>query len=77
MQKITFRGWSMIVINREQCSGVENCAGKGLCILICEKDAIIEDNGFPLVINDKCDNCRLCISNCPNGAISEVDTDVG
>jgi len=65
----------MIIINTEKCRGVENWAGKGLCILICEKDAIIGDNGFSLAIDDKCDNCKLYISNCPNGAISGVDTD--
>lgn len=52
---------------------VNKCTGCGLCSFVCPKDAIQikEDPSrkhfiFPLIDNEKCINCRLCLNKCPN-----------
>lgn len=65
------RGKNMsISINPEKCGEIENCPGQGLCIKLCEKGALIEENGQIVIVEDKCDDCNICIQSCPNQAIS-------
>lgn len=59
-----------IIIDTEKCGKIENCPGEGLCIKICEQSALVEKDGDISLIPEKCDDCDLCISNCPNQAIS-------
>ena len=60
-----------VIIDAEKCGKIENCPGEGLCIKICEKGALTEENGDILITPEKCDDCDLCIQNCPNQAISK------
>jgi Fe-S-cluster-containing hydrogenase component 2 len=61
-----------IKIDVEKCGKIENCPGEGLCIKICETNALIEEDSDVKVIDEKCDDCDLCIQNCPNNAIEKV-----
>lgn len=61
-----------VKIDSEKCGNISNCPGDGLCIKICEQQALIDENGNLKVIDDKCDDCDLCIANCPNQAISKA-----
>ena len=60
-----------VIIDAEKCGKIENCPGEGLCIKLCEQDALVEENGDVLIIDEKCDDCDLCIQNCPNQAITK------
>ena len=62
-----------VEIDVEKCGKIENCPGEGLCIKICEQGAIIEENGEPVLVPEKCDDCDLCIQSCPNQAISKKE----
>ena len=44
-----------IVIDQEKCGKIKNCPGEGLCIKLCEKGAIIEENGDVVLVPEKCD----------------------
>jgi len=61
-----------VKIDAEKCGKIENCPGEGLCIKICEQDALIEENSDVKIIDEKCDDCDLCIQNCPNQAITKA-----
>ncbi|MCK9151958.1 4Fe-4S binding protein [Methanobacterium alcaliphilum] len=61
-----------VIIDNEKCGKIKNCPGAGLCIKICEKGALIEENGELVLIDEKCDNCDLCITSCPNKAITKA-----
>ena len=66
------RGIIMAVkIDSEACGHIENCPVQGLCVKICEQGALIEENGDVTIVAEKCDDCDLCIQNCPNQAISK------
>ncbi len=39
------------------------------CAISCPKEAIREDNGLVILDYDLCDNCGICIENCPFGSI--------
>ncbi|MGL4669328.1 MAG: ferredoxin [Methanobacteriaceae archaeon] len=60
-----------VKIDTEKCGKIENCPGEGLCIKICEKQALVEENGDVKVVDENCDDCDLCIQNCPNQAIDK------
>ena len=60
-----------VIIDTEKCGKIENCPGEGLCIKLCEQGALVEENGDIVLVPEKCDNCDLCIQNCPNQAISK------
>ena len=51
-----------VKIDSDLCGHIENCPVQGLCVKICEQGALPE----------KCDDCDLCIQNCPNQAISKA-----
>lgn len=51
---------------------INDCPVQGLCIKLCEQGAIIEENGDVAIVPENCDDCDLCIQNCPNQAISKA-----
>jgi len=61
-----------VKIDSEKCGNISDCPGEGLCIKLCEQLALINENGDLKVIDEKCDDCDLCIKNCPNQAISKA-----
>ncbi len=61
-----------VTIDSEKCGKIDNCPGEGLCIKLCEQGALIEKDGDVVLISENCDDCDLCIQNCPNQAISKV-----
>ncbi len=61
-----------VIIDDEKCGKITNCPGEGLCFKICEKGALEEVDGNVVIHPEKCDDCDLCIQNCPNQAISKV-----
>jgi len=58
-------------IDMEKCGKIKDCPGEGLCIKLCEQGALVEENGELVLYPGKCDDCDLCIQNCPNQAISK------
>lgn len=70
---LVFRGEIMPVsIDTEKCGKIQNCPGEGLCIKLCEKGALVEESGDVVLVPENCDDCDICIQNCPNQAISKV-----
>ena len=61
-----------VTIDTEKCGKIDNCPGEGLCIKLCEQGALIEKDGDVVLISENCDDCDLCIQNCPNQAISKL-----
>jgi MinD superfamily P-loop ATPase len=61
-----------LVIDEEKCGKIKDCPGEGLCIKLCEKGAIIEENGTVVIKPENCDDCDICIQNCPNQAMSKA-----
>jgi NAD-dependent dihydropyrimidine dehydrogenase PreA subunit len=61
-----------VVIDADKCGNISNCPVEGLCIKICEQGALVEEDGDLVLHADKCDDCDLCIQNCPNQAISKA-----
>lgn len=60
-----------IVLDSEKCGNIKDCPGEGLCIKLCEQGALVDENGELVLYPEKCDDCDLCITNCPNQAISK------
>ena len=60
-----------VKIDSDLCGHIENCPVQGLCVKICEQGALIEEDGDVTIVPEKCDDCDLCIQNCPNHAISK------
>ncbi|MGE5506941.1 MAG: 4Fe-4S binding protein [Chitinophagales bacterium] len=52
------------VIEEGKCIQCLNCVGLGHC------DAIVEENGGPQVVPEKCVACGICVGVCPQEAIS-------
>jgi len=42
------------------------CANCGTCRERCQVNAIIEGDGFSLVVQERCIGCGLCVTGCPN-----------
>ncbi len=61
-----------VKIDSDKCGHIENCPVQGLCIKLCEQGAIIEEDGDVKIVPENCDDCDLCIQNCPNQAISKA-----
>ncbi len=59
-------------IDDSKCGHISNCPAGGLCVKICEKGALVEENDAIAIYPEKCDDCDLCIANCPNQAISKA-----
>ncbi len=70
---IKYRGEIVpVTIDTGKCGKIDNCPGEGLCIKLCEQGALIEKEGDVVLISENCDDCDLCIQNCPNQAINKV-----
>ncbi|OED30289.1 4Fe-4S binding protein [Methanosphaera sp. WGK6] len=61
----------VVTIYVEKCNGIDACPGNGLCIDVCNLDAIENINGRPVIIEEACTECGLCVMNCPNEALSK------
>jgi len=58
---------SRLGVNRELCSG------DAICRVVCPKDLLRMENGFPVLPEDRelqCNFCGQCVAFCPNGAVS-------
>ena len=62
-----------VIIDTDKCGKIENCPGEGLCIKLCEEEALVEKDGDVVIISENCNDCELCVMNCPNEAISKVE----
>ncbi len=45
-----------VIIDTEKCGKIENCPGEGLCIKLCEEDALIEKDGDVVIISENCND---------------------
>ncbi len=49
------------------------CLGLGSCVRACPFDAMyMDDNGLPVVIEEKCTACGICVSTCPRGIMQLI-----
>ncbi|MDR0408795.1 MAG: RnfABCDGE type electron transport complex subunit B [Spirochaetaceae bacterium] len=49
------------------------CMGFGDCVKVCKFDALsMGANGIPVIDDDKCKGCKMCVSECPQGLIRLV-----
>ena len=49
------------------------CLGLGSCVRSCPFDAMyMSDNGLPVVIEDKCTACGICVTTCPRGIMELI-----
>lgn len=52
------------------------CIGFGTCSVVCPFDAIdMDDNSLPVVDENKCTACGLCVINCPKNIIKLLPAD--
>ena len=52
---------------------VYGCLGLGSCVKACPFDALhMADNGLPVVDEDKCTACGLCVAACPRGIMALI-----
>ncbi len=52
---------------------IYGCLGLGSCVRACPFDAMyMADNGLPVVIEDKCTACGICVSTCPRGIMALI-----
>lgn len=73
--KLEYDGPANCDIAHKLFSGVNGCpngcVGLGDCVTVCDYDAIHIDKetGLPVVDEDKCVACGLCVTGCPRGII--------
>ena len=58
-------------VARKACSAA--CIGCGKCVKVCAFEAITLENNLAFIDSFKCRLCRKCVSECPTGAIIEVN----
>lgn len=62
----TCRGETVVTAGSKDCTW--GCLGLGDCADACDFNAIVmNDNGLPQVITEKCTACRDCVDVCPKG----------
>jgi len=49
------------------------CIGCSKCFKVCEYDAITMENNLAFIDSEKCKLCRKCVTECPTGAILELN----
>lgn len=49
------------------------CIGCGKCVKVCPHDAIVLKNNLAYIDYQKCKLCRKCTTECPTGAILEIN----
>ena len=59
------------VINQDQCTG------SGICVDVCEYNALARAGGKTLFFKELCHACGSCVLNCPEGAIHETPETIG
>ena len=70
-----FEGASSCAVIRALYGGETGCSygcfGKGDCVAVCSFDAIAMDEatGLPVVDQEKCTACSVCVKTCPNNII--------
>jgi len=55
-------------INKQKCTGKQNCPNNGVCVAICALNNITFHENYPQ-ISQECAECELCAMNCPTEAI--------
>ncbi len=58
-------------ISRKACA--VSCIGCGKCVKVCTFEAITLENNLAYIDSNKCKLCRKCVTECPTGAIVEVN----
>ncbi len=49
------------------------CLGHGSCVKACPFDAMaMQENGLPMVFEDKCTACGICVEECPKGIMQLI-----
>lgn len=48
------------------------CLGLGSCVLACDFDAIVIEDGLARILPDKCTGCKACVPACPKNIIKMV-----
>ncbi|MBN1478649.1 Fe-S cluster domain-containing protein [candidate division KSB1 bacterium] len=49
------------------------CLGLGSCVKACPFDAMyMSDNGLPVVFEEKCTACNICVTTCPRGIMALI-----
>ena len=59
------------IINQDQCTG------SGVCVDVCEYNALARAGGKTLFFKELCHACGSCVLNCPEGAIRETPEMIG
>ncbi|MGA1847055.1 RnfABCDGE type electron transport complex subunit B [Deferribacter abyssi] len=55
---------------------IYGCVGGGSCVKACNFDALkMGENGIPVVDEDKCTACGLCVKACPRNLIELIDVE--
>ncbi|MDR0954936.1 MAG: Fe-S cluster domain-containing protein [Rikenellaceae bacterium] len=68
---VTCRNKEKGAVARKACSAA--CIGCGKCVKTCTFDAITLESNLAYIDPNKCRLCRKCVSECPTGAIREVN----
>lgn len=60
-----------VSVYTDKCNGINQCPYKGVCIEVCALNAIVNVENMPLINEELCYDCGLCVMNCPNEALSK------
>ncbi|MBQ6218239.1 MAG: 4Fe-4S binding protein [Methanosphaera sp.] len=61
----------VVTLYKDRCKGINECPLNGHCIDICALDAIENIDNQPVISENICIGCGLCVMNCPNEALSK------
>lgn len=60
-----------ISVFADKCNGIDQCPESGVCIKVCALNAISDSENMPIIDDENCFDCGLCVLNCPNEALSK------